>query len=99
MSAAGGPYAFLWEWSPAEVTISKGERVTWINPTSATHHITSWDGRWDVAEHLDTDATVTLRFKKPGVYRYWCDVSTHADIVHAGTERICVGMCGVITVE
>jgi plastocyanin len=99
VTAAGGPYAFLWQWDPAEITISKGDRVRWENPTSAEHHVTAWDGPWKTEEHVASDGTMTLRFKKPGVYRYWCDVSTHADIVYAGDQRICVGMCGVITVE
>lgn len=81
------------------MTITPGDRVVWTNPTDAAHHITAWDGKWDAAEHLDIDARVTRRFKKPGVYKYLCDILGHADIVVVGTERVCVGMCGVITVE
>ncbi|HEV3472134.1 MAG TPA: plastocyanin/azurin family copper-binding protein [Actinomycetota bacterium] len=99
VAAAGGPFPFTWSWDPDEVTIAKGDRVVWTNPTAAAHHITAWDGKWDAEEHLDAGAEVTLRFKKPGTYRYWCDIVGHADIVSVGPERVCVGMCGVITVE
>ena len=99
ITAAGGPFPFTWAWDPAEVTVAPGDRVVWTNPTDAAHHITAWDGKWDAAEHLDMGAKVSRRFKKPGVYKYWCDIFGHADIVYVGDERICVGMCGVITVE
>ena len=99
VTAAGGPLPFTWAWDPAEVSIARGEKVTWTNPTDAAHHVTAWEGKWDAAEHLDMGSKVTLRFKKPGVYKYWCDILGHADIVFVGTERVCVGMCGVIRVE
>lgn len=97
--AEGGPHPFTWSWAPAELTIRGRGKVTWENPTDAVHHVTFWDGPGARAQHLHPGASATLGFKKPGVYKYWCDILGHADIVHVGTERICVGMCGEITVE
>lgn len=99
ITAAGGPAAFLWEWSPSELTIAKGDRVAWENPTSAAHAVEVWDGPTFFTGDLATGKRFTLKFKKPGDYKYRCPIAPHSDIVYAGTERICVGMCGVITVE
>lgn len=99
VKAAGGPVPFTWAWAPAEITISAGDRVTWKNPTDATHHVTAWGEGWTTAAHVDIGGDFTYRFKKPGVYRYWCDIVGHADIVYLADEGSCVGMCGVIVVE
>jgi plastocyanin len=97
--AEGGPFPYSWGWVPAEVTIHGRGRVTWENPTDAVHHVTFWDGPTKTSEHVGVGGSVTLRFRKPGVHRYWCDIFGHADIVYLGTERICVGMCGEVVVE
>lgn len=97
--AEGGPHPFTWAWGPAEVTVVGRGRVTWENPTDAVHHVTFWDGPHAESQHLEAGATATLRFRNPGVYEYLCDIIGHADLVYVGTERICVGMCGRITVE
>lgn len=99
VEAAGGPLPYTWEWSPADVTISKGGVVRWNNSTDAVHHVTSWDGAWDVSKHVDTGDSVAIKFKKRGTYRYWCDIAGHADILHIGPQKLCIGMCGTITVE
>ncbi|MDQ4024600.1 MAG: hypothetical protein M3217_03780, partial [Actinomycetota bacterium] len=97
--AAGGPFPFTWEWTPSDVTIASGGRVTWENPTDAVHHVTFWDGPRKGTAHVDVRGSATLRFKEAGVYKYWCDIFGHADIVTVGYDRVCVGMCGEITVE
>lgn len=99
VEAAGGPLPFTWQWAPAEVTVPKGGVVRWNNSTDAVHHVTSWEGQWNVSKHVDTGESTKVKFRKRGVYRYWCDITGHADIVHVGTESFCVGMCGTITVE
>ncbi len=98
--AAGGDLPFTWVWDPAEGTIRRRGEVTWENPTKATHHVTFWDGPGGKHQHLDPGASATLKLRKPGVYKYWCDITFHADIVDvAGYGRVCVGMCGEITVQ
>ncbi|MDQ3956745.1 MAG: hypothetical protein M3273_00315 [Actinomycetota bacterium] len=98
--AAGGDLPFTWEWDPAEVTIRRRGHVTWENPTEATHHVTFWDGPGGKHQHLDPGGSATLKLTKPGVYKYWCDITFHAELVDVpGYGRVCVGMCGEITVQ
>ena len=98
--AAGGPLPFTWEWDPTEVTIRRRGKVTWENPTDATHHVTFWEGPGAEHQHLDPGGSATLKLRKPGVYKYWCDITFHANLIDvAGYGKVCVGMCGEITVE
>ena len=96
VTVAGGPYALLWRFDPSEVTVAVGDKVRWSNPSSATHHVTAYDGPWDgTSLHLDPGGKTTFRFKKPGIYLYRCDISTHSEVV----EGRCIGQCGTIVVE
>ncbi|MDQ3982116.1 MAG: hypothetical protein M3271_05485 [Actinomycetota bacterium] len=97
--AEGGPHPFSWGWAPAEVTIRGSGRVTWENPTDAVHHVTFWDGPTTASKHVDTGGAVTMRFRKPGAHKYWCDIAGHAELLSLGPERVCVGMCGEVVVE
>lgn len=99
VQAALGTYPGTWEWVPADITIKAGDDVEWENPTDETHRIISWDGEWKVRTPLSPGDSTRLRFKRRGVYRYYCSMSFHGDILYLGTERLCVGMCGTITVE
>lgn len=95
VTAAAGP-SILFEWDPAELSIAAGDKVMWMNPTSAPHRVVPYEGPWDTEMDLPAgEGKATFRFKKPGVYRYRCDIPTHS--VLAGAE--CIGMCGTITVE
>ncbi|HEX2195535.1 MAG TPA: hypothetical protein VHJ76_01305, partial [Actinomycetota bacterium] len=97
--AAGGPHPFTWTWDPAEVTIPAGGKVTWENPTEAVHHVTFWRGPSSKSLHLHGRGSATLKFRKPGVYEYLCDIFGHAQLVDVGPERVCIGMCGTVTVR
>lgn len=97
--AQGGPHPFTWEWDPAEVTIEGRGKVTWKNPTGAEHHVSFWDGPSVGNHHIHPGGSLSLVFKKPGVHKYRCDLFGHSDVVLVGTEAICVGQCGEITVE
>ncbi len=63
------------------MTIRRSGKVTWENPTDATHHVTFWDGPGGKHRHLDPGGSATLKLRKPGVYKYLCDITFHADIV------------------
>ena len=97
--AEGGPHPFTWEWAPPDLTIRGRGKVTWHNPTEAIHHVTFWEGPVAQDQHVDPGSSATLTLRKPGVYKYWCDIFGHADLVYVGAEGVCVGMCGEITVE
>ena len=67
--------------SPATVTVSVGDSVTWTLAGGA--HTTSsgstpdLDGLWDQA--LTADAPFTFTFEEPGTYEYFCRF--HADFM------------------
>ena len=99
VNAVEGAAPGTWAWEPADVTISAGERVVWRNETTSAHGLSAWDGRWKVTTPIDAGDSAGLRFRKPGVYSYRCPVQLHSDVLYIGTERVCVGMCGTVTVE
>lgn len=61
--------------SPATLTITVGTKVTWTNAGRATHTVTSKLGprRFDSGD-LRPGQTFRLRFKRPGVYHYFCRI-------------------------
>ncbi|HEX2057281.1 MAG TPA: hypothetical protein VHI71_02835 [Actinomycetota bacterium] len=99
VEAAGGPHPFTWTWDPDEITIEGRGKVRWENPTEAVHHVTFWRGPSDKSLHVHPGGAATTKFTKPGTYDYLCDIFGHAQIVEAGPERICVGMCGTVTIR
>jgi plastocyanin len=61
--------------SPAELTVPKGTKVTWINHDDVPHTATS-TARPKVFDSgtLDTDAEFSFVFSAPGPYEYFCAV-------------------------
>jgi plastocyanin len=55
--------------APASLTINVGDRVTWRNSDSVTHTATA--GAFDTGD-IDPGASASVRFTKPGTYRYVC---------------------------
>ena len=55
--------------APASLTINVGDRVTWRNSDSVTHTATA--GAFDTGD-IDPGASASVRFTKPGTYRYTC---------------------------
>ncbi len=68
---------------PAEVTVSAGAAVRWINNSSMPHTVTSNDGLFD--EFLEVDEVFNYIFSEPGNYSYVCTLHP--------------GMDGIIIVE
>ena len=64
--------------SPAEITVPAGTKVTWVNHDDVPHTATSSDkpGAFDSGA-IDTDGTFSFVFKKPGNYPYFCEVHPH----------------------
>jgi plastocyanin len=64
--------------SPRELTVKVGTRVTWVNHDDVPHTATSnskpkvFDSRT-----LDTDQSFSFVFDKPGEYPYFCAVHRH----------------------
>ncbi len=58
---------------PKTIQVAPGTTVAWVNRGSHDHTVVSADGAWDSGE-IGPDGTYTARFKKPGTYRYLCDL-------------------------
>jgi plastocyanin len=63
--------------SPATITIKKGQSITWTNEDSAGHSATADDNSWDTTV-LSQGQSKTLAFSKAGTFTYHCSV--HPDM-------------------
>ncbi|HEY2847786.1 MAG TPA: cupredoxin family copper-binding protein [Pyrinomonadaceae bacterium] len=57
--------------SPADVTVAPGTKVTWINKDDAPHTATSVDKKFN-SGGLDTDDKFSFMFNDKGEYQYIC---------------------------
>ena len=61
---------------PPQITVEKGDEVTWINEDSAFHSVTS--GKYDEptnlfdSGHLDPSEYFSFTFESAGVFDYYC---------------------------
>jgi plastocyanin len=64
--------------APAMLTVPVGTTVKWTNHDDVPHTATSKDepSAFD-SRALDTDASYSFTFTRPGTYRYYCKVHTH----------------------
>jgi plastocyanin len=64
--------------SPREITVAPGTRVTWVNRDDVPHTATSSvKPRTFDSGALDTDANFSFVFKAAGTYDYFCAVHPH----------------------
>jgi plastocyanin len=64
--------------SPREITVATGTRVTWVNHDDVPHTATSSvRPRAFDSGALDTDDTFSFVFTAPGTYDYFCAVHPH----------------------
>ena len=61
---------------PAEITISPGTKVTWVNKDEAPHTATSVDKKFN-SGGLDTDDKFSFVFNDKGEYPYFCALHPH----------------------
>lgn len=55
---------------PSTITISPGQKVTWVNMGKLDHTVTS-QGHFD-SGHISPGSRVSYTFTKPGTYSYQC---------------------------
>ncbi len=80
------------EWRPDALTIERGDRVVWSNPTNRRHNVVAYRGDWDKNTMLEPGETTAKRFRETGRYKYRCRLhSTFGD-------GRCLGMCGKVRV-
>ena len=70
--------------TPTNMTIKAGSKVTWTNQDEEPHTVSSDNGTFRSAA-LDTDESYSFKFDKPGTYHYVCTIHPR--------------MIGTITVE
>jgi plastocyanin len=64
--------------SPANIEVPVGTKLTWSNEDDVPHTIVSADGGVPIkSPPLDTDQQYTAVFDKPGTYRYFCSLHPH----------------------
>ena len=80
-------------WKPAGLTVTKGSKVTWKNPTSTTHNIVAYKGAWSYNKTLSSGSRAARTFKQKGTYKYRCTLHSDMD------DGRCDGMCGKIVVR
>jgi plastocyanin len=64
--------------TPAELRVSAGTKVTWLNRDDIPHTVTSSATPPVFRSHpMDTGDSYTFAFDKPGTYRYFCSIHPH----------------------
>ena len=97
-AAAGSAGSFRWE--PTRRVIAPGDRIVWRNPTSTSHTVTAWRGRWSKDSEIDSDETTAKRFRRVGVYKFRCTVGSGTSFAHSTvSDGKCSGMCGTVRVR
>lgn len=59
------------EFTPRNLTIPAGSKVTWINKDEEPHKIVEVNNAF-TSQPLDTDGNFTYQFDTPGTYQYFC---------------------------
>ncbi len=90
--ASGSPGSYRWQ--PDFRHIVKGDRIVWKNPTSASHRVTAYQGRWSKNSTVAPGERTKFKFRRPGTYLYRCTVPGHSSL----NSDDCDGMCGEIHV-
>ena len=62
--------------TPANLSIVRGTKVTWINHDDVPHTATS-NTKVFASPALDTDETFSFVFASPGTFPYYCAVHPH----------------------
>ena len=61
---------------PGELKVKKGTEVTWTNNDDIPHTVVAV-GTSIRSKTMDTDATFTYKFDKPGTFNYICALHPH----------------------
>lgn len=81
---------------PANMTISKGTKVTWTNSDSVPHTVTSDDASGPMkSQTLQKAGKYSVTFDTAGTFKYHCEIKPHAT---KGADGNWTGMVGTITV-
>ena len=81
-----------YRWHPASVSVGKGAKVVWKNPTTVTHTVTAYTKNWSKKVTIKKGQSTSFTFKNAGTYKYYCTI--HGQLVNG----VCSGMCGKVVV-
>jgi len=66
--------------SPADITVKKGTKVTWTNNDSTTHTVTENDGKnGPSAPEMAPGSSYSFTYSETGTFRYHCTI--HPDMI------------------
>jgi plastocyanin len=61
--------------SPVNISVKAGTKVTWTNNDSAPHTVTETDGKTGPSsDNLNNGDSYSFTFTKPGIYHYDCSI-------------------------
>ncbi len=69
--SANGVHLAGSKFSPAQITVSAGTTVTWLNDDTVPHTVTAADGSWS-SGNLAPGAAYTRTFTTRGTFHYLC---------------------------
>ena len=70
-----------WIFAPKVLTISAGERVTWINDDDS-HHVVFFDNPLlQIYPNIKPEKDYSVTFERPGEYPYYCKYHRDQDMV------------------
>ena len=58
---------------PTTLTVSAGDKVTWVNKDDEPHTVVSDTGMFRSAA-MDTNESYSFKFDKPGTYHFTCSI-------------------------
>ncbi|HEX3948598.1 MAG TPA: cupredoxin family copper-binding protein [Steroidobacteraceae bacterium] len=58
---------------PTTLTVSAGDKVTWVNKDDEPHTVVSDTGMFRSGA-MDTDESFSFKFDKPGTYHFTCSI-------------------------
>ena len=69
--------------TPSQITIRKGEAVTWNNKDKVAHTVIADSGNGPTSDKIEPGASYSYTFKDSGSYQYHCDIHSamHGTIV------------------
>jgi plastocyanin len=59
--------------TPQEITVAAGTKVTWVNRDDIPHTVVSTQDKFK-SKALDTDEQYSFAFDKAGTYEYFCSI-------------------------
>lgn len=79
-------------WNKDFVSVAKGDRVRWKNPTNVNHTVTFYQGA-SKNTTIGPNERTSKKFKKRGAFLYRCTL--HSKL----SDGECTGMCGHVHVN